>query len=510
MDWDVMALSTKRTASSRLKDVFTGPSETFDFLMPMSGSTSDYILKTSREYSIYVCANRAIPSIADGLKHGQRIALWLMKGRAEKLKTSALSGLMAYEGLYVHGEVSANNAIGLLAAPYKNNVPLIVGLGQFGSRVSPVEGIGAPRYTEVQRSKAAELILYRDLDLIPLADNYDGSNKQPWHFLPLIPTVLLNGVEGVAVGWSTSILPRSLKDLIQATIDALKGKTLKTIPPYYEHYDIGIAERGPNQWEYSGKVKIIDTSTVHISELPPGISIEKVRKDLIALEDTNDSPVVGFIDKSTENIDITVQFKRGWLKGAPATTEIIEDLGKKKKVKIPARPAWKEDDVLKYFKLIEKVTERIVVIDWGNERIKTYENAEKVVESFANWRLGWYTARYNKLIQDAEYELNYWKVLRALFRDGFTSRLGKFANRAAVEDDVTAVAKKSKLTLDKKQMDRVVSLPTYRWTKEFADEVEATIKEIEGDLTSYRDTLADPEKLKAVYIGELEDLKKKL
>lgn len=447
-------------------------------------TTSRYLLDSSREYSIYVCSTRAIPSIEDGLKHGQRIALWLLRNRADKLKTYALSGLMGYERLYVHGETSANNTISLLAAPYKNNVPLIEGLGQFGSRVAPVEGIGAPRYTEVRRSKAAELLLYRDLDLVPLRDNYDGSNKEPQHFLPLVPLVLLNGVEGVAVGWSTSILPRSLKSLIQATQDALKGKKLKPITPHFELYDIDVESRGVNQWEYKGKAAILDTSTVHITELPPGMSIEKFRRDLIAMEDSD--AIVSFTDRSTETIDVTVKMKRGSVKD------------------------WTPADAVKFFKLSEKVTERITVIDWGAKSIKTYESAEKVVESFAQWRLGWYTKRFEKLRDDASYEIVYWQVLKALFENGFTKRLGTFADRLAVEMDVSKAAKKAGLTLDDRQMDRVANLPTYRWTKTFEAEVEAKIASITADIAEYKAVLASPERLKQVYLDELEELKKKL
>jgi DNA gyrase/topoisomerase IV subunit A len=201
-----------------------------------------------------------------------------------------------------------------------------------------------------------------------------------------------------------------------------------------------------------------------------------------------------------------VQFKRGWLKGSPATTEISNG----KKVRIPARPAWKEEDVVRYFKLVEKVTERIVVIDWGGTTIKTYTSAEDVIVSFAAWRLTWYTKRFEKKVWDTNYEINYWKVLRALFQDGFTTRLGKFADRSAVEADVTKVAKKSKLVLDDKQMDRVVSLPTYRWTKDFEAEVETKIAALETSVAEYLAILADPDKLKAVYVEELDEVKKKL
>lgn len=445
-------------------------------------SSSDLLLRDSREYAIYVCSTRAIPNIEDGLKHGQRIALWLLRNRADKIKTFALSGLMGFERLYVHGEVSANNTISLLAAPYKNNVMLIDGEGQFGSRVAPVDGIGAPRYTEVRRSKAAEEFLYADLDLVPLTENYDGSNVQPVHFLPLIPTVLLNGISGVAVGWSTEILPRSLKSLIQATQDALAGKPVKTLVPHYERYNVTVKNTGHNQWEFSGRATILDTSTVQITELPPGEKIENFRAKLIKMEEADE--IISFIDRSTDCIDITIKFKRGSIKD------------------------WKEADAIKFFKLTEKVTERIVVVDWGGTRIRVYPNAEEVVKDFVQWRLGWYTTRFEKLKADAEYERNYWRMLAALFKDNFPKRLGAFANRGAVETDVSGVAAKSKLKLDDKQLDRVVSLPTYRWTKEYEAEVLRRIKELDADIKEYEATLKSPDKLKGVFNNELEDLKK--
>lgn len=445
---------------------------------------SSFLLSTSREYSIYVCEQRAIPKIEDGLKNGQRIALWLLRNRADKLKTSALSGLMSYERLYVHGDVSASNAIGLLAAPYKNNIPLIEGLGQFGSRASPVDGIGAPRYTEVRRAKAAELLMYRDLDLVPLEDNYDGSNKQPKYFLPLVPLVLLNGIEGVAVGWSTSILPRSLKSLVQATQDVLRDKPIKTIQPYYEKYDINVVELGQNKWEFHGRAEITDTSTIHVSELPPGTSIDAFRDRLTQMEE--DGQILGFSDSSTETIDVTIKLKRGSVKD------------------------WKIADIVKFLKLYERVTERITVIDWNGSRIKTYDTAEELITQFTAWRLGWYTTRYQKMIDDAKYELTYWRVLKALFDNGFTQRLGKFADRAAVETDVMGVATKAKIPLDDKQMDRVVSLPTYRWTKNFEAEVAAKIAAISSDIKDFQKILSSPALLKEVYVAELDEVKKKL
>lgn len=443
--------------------------------------TSDYILKTNREYAIYVASNRAIPAVQDGLKHVQRVVLHLLSKRSDKIKTVALSGLAAAEKLYVHGDASCNNAIGLLAAPYKNSAPLIQGIGQFGSRTMPGE-IGAPRYTDVKRSLVAEKVLYRDLDLVPMVENYDGSNTSPKHFLPLVPTVLLNGVSGIAVGFSTEILPRSLKGLIQACQDALKGaKTLRGLDPHFERYDVSVTSLGPNKYEFHGKAKIEDTSTVRITELPPGMAIEDFRKRLIAMEDAEE--IVNFTDRSTDQIDIAVRFKRGSVKD------------------------WGEAKAIDFFKLRERSTERIVVLDWTGNAIHTYPSAEDLVRDFVEWRLGWYTTRFEKRLADALLEETYWRVLAALFAAGFPKLLGSFDNREEMEAVIEEVASEDGLTLADGQMDRVVSLPTYRWTKTFEAEIAAKIAALAAEIAEYRAILASPDRLKAVYMSELDELK---
>lgn len=445
-------------------------------------SPTKFLLKGSKEYALYVAQQRAIPKVTDGLKSSQRIALWLLKNRADKIKTVGLGGEMASQRLYVHGDVSATNAIGLLAAPFKNNVPLIEGIGSFGSRTKPVDGIGAPRYTQVRRSEAARHFLYNDLPLVPLEENYDGSNVQPVHFLPLIPTVLLNGVVGVAVGFSTDILPRSLSDIITATQNALKGKKIVEPEPHFERYDVDVANIGPNQWEITGKVVITNTSTLTVTELPPGLSLEAFKKRLIAMED--EEKIVNFIDASSKAINVEIQMKRGSLKN------------------------WTTKQAIDFLKLREKTTERIVVIDWEGSKVATYDKASDLIRDFAEWRLGWYEKRYQRYLDETTYELVYWKVLRALFKDGFTKRLGTFPDRTAIESDVIKVATKMKLKLDDEQMNRVVSLPTYRWTKAFEADVQSKIEELEANIVEYKSILASPAKRRDIYHGELEALKK--
>src|SRR4051812_19466153 len=107
-------------------------------------NTTDFVKDTSRDYSIYVCQSRGIPMVSDGLKDAQRKALFVMKPKADKLKVISLAGELISQNIYLHSDASACETISLMAAPYCNNVPLLAGIGAFGTRVGPTDW-GAPR-----------------------------------------------------------------------------------------------------------------------------------------------------------------------------------------------------------------------------------------------------------------------------------------------------------------------------------------------------------------------------
>lgn len=466
-------------------------------------TSSKYLLDISREYSVYVADTRGIANVVDGLKTSQRIALWLLRNRSEKMKTVGLVGQMAHERLYVHGDTSAANAINLLAAPFKNNYPLIQGEGEFGSRIKP-DGIGAARYTEVKRSNIAQSLLYTDLPNVPMVKNYDGSNMMPKHFLPLIPTVLLNGIVGVAVGYSTNVLPRSLNDVVQATIDTVKGIEPKELKPHYESYDVDIGNIGPNQWEIKGKATIVDSSTINVSELPPGLSLDDFRKKLIIMEENDD--IMDFDDNSSETIDINIRFKRGTLKAQKARTELING----KKVRVSAKPEWDTNKAINFLKIKERVTERLSVIMWDQNSIETYDDPRDLIKDFVKFRLTVYIDRYTRLSTEASDELIYWQTIAALIDNAFMKKLGTFEDKAGMIEEINRIANLVKLSPTDKHIDKIVNLPTYRWTKQFEKEVRDNITRLEKDIKEYEAILKSKTKIKNIYIKELTDVQNNL
>ena len=441
-------------------------------------NTTTYIKKISKEYSLYVAQNRAIPSITDGLKAAQRKILWVLKGKNDKIKTVALSGSLLESNIYDHGDASASETISHMAAPFCNNVPLISGVGNFGTKIFPTE-FSSPRYTYVKKSKITESLVYTDIDIIPLKENYDGSAMEPETFLPVIPLVLVNSTSGIAVGFSTFILSYNFNDIISNTINALQNKKMKKMIPFINHYDLDIKNIEDNKWRITGKVEIKDTSTVIIKEVPPSISFEKLKEHFNNLEDNG--TIISYTDKSTNSINITVKFPRGSLKDKS------------------------EEQIISILKLTTTVTERIVVIDFNGENIITYDNPEKLVEDFVNWRLTWFYKRYEKFIEEDSYELIYQKGLKLCIESQISDRLTTHKTKNEVREDIISTTNS---TLDDRQLERMMSIPMYKWTKDFINEVNDKIKQLNDKIKENTDILNDEDKLKNIYINDLENIKK--
>lgn len=440
--------------------------------------TTDYIKSTSRDYSIYVCQTRGIPSVCDGLKDAQRKALFVIKPKADKIKTISLAGEMISQNVYLHGDASAAETLSLMAAPYCNNIPLLHGIGAFGTKIGPTDW-GAPRYTYLKRNAHTDALVFTDYDIVPLKENYDGSVLEPKNYLPLIPMVLLNGVSGIAVGWSTDILPRSLDDLIDATLAAIDGKAIKTLAPKYDYLDCNVRNIAGNAWEFTGRARI-DGSTVWIEELPPNLSLEKFKERLNAMED--EDKIQTYVDRSTKTIKIEIRFKRG----------TIAD--------------WTEETAIDFFKLRSRSTERIVVLDWNGNSVRQFETAELLVNEFVQWRLGWYKIRFEKMIADLTYQLNWNSALKACIDGKLPEYLPKAADKTEVLDKVKHLC--NTITVDDEQMERIASLPSYRWAKDAYAEIVAKIADLTAKIAEHQTVLADPKKQKDIYRREVVTLKK--
>ena len=248
---------------------------------------------------------------------------------------------------------------------------------------------------------------------------------------------------------------------------------------YKRQLNCGVRNIAGNTWEFTGRCRI-DGSTVWVEELPPDLSLEKFKARLNTMEE--EDKIQTYIDRSTKEIRIEIRFKRGAIKD------------------------WTEDTAIDYFKLRSKATERIVVLDWNGNSVRQFESAEQVVQEYVDWRLGWYKTRYAKMIADLTYQLNWNLAIKACIDGKLPQFLPTADDKAAIVAKVKALC--AAIALDDDQIDRITSLPSYRWAKDTYADVVAKIAELTTTIADHQATLADPVKQREIYKREVQALKK--
>lgn len=450
-------------------------------------SASDFLLSSSREYGIYVNKTRHIPNFADGLKDAMRKALYVMRSRG-RIKTSALSGAMTEALLYAHGD--ASGSICSLAAPYGNNIPLLRGLGQFGTRIGPTE-YAQPRYTEVERPTYASDLVYVDFDIIPMEPNYDGSTLQPVTLLPPLPLLLINGMEGVGVGWATMTLPRRPEEVARAVMAAISGEPIPQLKPYFNWCDckvksLGTHENGGSSWEFSGRVTIKDTSTLVVTDIPPMMKYDDFKRTLDNLEESE--KINGYEEESSDEVRFVIKVKRGLANG------------------------WTEDDAIDYLRLKSRVTENIVVISPDSSGIVSYKEKDGIdavtqyLIDWVKWRFSWYTKRYEKMLADDTDELTYMLAIRSCHRNEVPSRLRSMRDRDGLMSDIVASCVKDGVKPTDRHIGLICDMPIYRWTAEHMRKVDERIYELQNKVKSHKLVLNDESIRRGVFASDVEAL----
>lgn len=436
----------------------------------MKPESSPYILQERRDYSLYVMTSRAIPAVTDGLKAGGRRALWMARD-GKKYKTATLGGAT----MPIHPHSAVDGSINTLAAPYGNNIPLFKGDGAFGTLLNPT-AYGASRYTSVSTSMFTNDVVFKDIEIVPMMENYDSTLEEPVHFLPLVPIALLNPSEGIAVGFATNILPRLLEDIIVAQIAHLnKSKAPQTLLPTFTPinavaYATEETERGMAYY-FNGEVVRKDSSTVTITKLPYGQTHAKVVAkidDLISKE-----VVVDFTDMSKDKINIEVKFKRGYLK-------TVEDL-----------------DLLRMLGLNVRHIENLNVLDFTGQVVWN-TTPQELVHEFTDWRLTWYVKRYERLRDLLQVDLQRYYDIRI----AIVNNIGGVARKVQSRSELKEVLEVLKIV----SLDYIADLPVYRFTEDERIKNEDRITTAEAQMREYESILSSEDKRRVIYVSELQDI----
>ena len=271
------------------------------------------------DYASYVILERAVPHIRDGLKPVQRRILHAMKllddGRYNKV-----ANIIGYTmQFHPHGDASIGDALVQLG---QKNL-LIDTQGNWGNTLTG-DSAAAPRYIEARLSKFALEVLFNP-KTTEWKLSYDGRNKEPIYLPAKFPLLLAQGVEGIAVGLASKILPHNFIELIDASIAFLKDRSFELYPDFpsggfvdVSRYNDGL--RG-GKIKVRAKIEVIDKKTLAVTELPFGKTTSSLIDSIISANEKSKIKIKKIEDKTSDTVKIIIH-----LGGDISTDQAIDAL----------------------------------------------------------------------------------------------------------------------------------------------------------------------------------------
>ena len=261
------------------------------------------------DYASYVILERAVPKYDDGLKPVQRRILHAMKemddGRFHKV-ANIIGQTMQY---HPHGDASIGDA--LVNMGQKDM--LIDTQGNWGDTRTG-DSAAAPRYIEARLSKFALDVVFNK-DITDWQNSYDGRKQEPVALPVKFPMLLTQGVEGIAVGLSTKIMPHNFCELIKGSIDILNGNRSKLLPDFtsggmgdFTQYNGG--QKG-GKVRLRADIEVVDKSTLAITSVPYNTTTGSLIDTILKANDSGKIKIKKVEDNTAQNVEILVYLKQG-------------------------------------------------------------------------------------------------------------------------------------------------------------------------------------------------------
>ena len=427
---------------------------------------TDFFENEVKNYSIYAC-ERAIPSGIDGLKPSQRKVIFGMQKKfpTQEVKVSIASAGIMEISAYHHG--SLDGVIVNMSQSFagSNNMPLLDGIGQFGSRIS--SDPAASRYIFTKVSNVCKQ-LFKSVDDNILEWNVDDDIKvEPKYYLPIMPLLLINGAEGMGTGFASRVFAYNPKDLKEAILSILKGKTAKPLVPWFRGFK-GTISKENDQTIISGCLEVVNTTNIKITELPIGQYTIRYRDVLNTLEDKG--LIKSYDDMSTEEYTLF-------------SVKVAREITSKS-----------HHDLLKMFKLISKDSENLTVWD-ENFKIRKFDNVNQLLEWFVKFRLTKYDDRKAFIIKDYTEKLE-WLSEQSRFIKLYLKNSANWSKKKI--DDIKKELIDAKFT----RIDDLLSIRISKLTGDSITEHETNIANLQAELKALK-TMTNTE----MYVQDLTALK---
>lgn len=425
----------------------------------MNIKIKDFLEDEYSNSALYNCY-RSIASYVDGCKPSARKVVYTIKKRnlISASKVSRMSSAVAEETEYLHGENSLQGVIVNMTQDFvgSNNISLLSPDGNFGCRHIPMSS--APRYIFSRKSDHFDMLFNKLDDKILIDQEFEGNKIEPKFFVPILPLILLNGSEGMGTGFAQKILPRKIQSIKRAIKDILEtGDTKDKLIPYYKGFKGKIRQGiNSNQWEIIGNYKIVNTSTIEITEIPIGYSLSSYLKVLNRLVEDN-------IIKSYEDLCENDQFL--------FKIKVLRSFTKKPDV-----------EILRILKLIKRVSENYTCIDEKN-RIIVFESAKEILQAYIKIRLEYYEKRRKYLIKQLTVEIDFLQSIRSFIKSIILNKIK--INNIPKKKIIEQISLIPKIIKKNNSYDYLLKMPLYSLTKEKIDDLEKQIAEKENKLNYY-------------------------
>jgi DNA topoisomerase-2 len=441
-------------------------------------------------YAVYKVFQR-IPQVIDGLGQTQRKAVYsFLQGSIEKKRIKVLDSYTLVKKFthYQHGDSSVYSTVNNLSSDYKNNLQLLAGFGSFGTRTLPVAA--APRYVETRLSNVAKHVFISTDDELQEKRFTEGHQIEPHSLLPVVPLAVINGYEGIAMGYSSKILPRDPIKVMDQMLRLLtkKSTTIRNIVPSQTFYTGNVIQDKNNsrKWVYYGTVSKPKISgkgnkfIISIDEVPPGVSRESFVKKLKKMKE--DKLIGSYTDNCSDNTF-------GFLVRVPSEVYDLDEQG-----------------IIDFFGLTSSQTENFTFIT--DNKIIVYNSYSEYITDFMKHRGVYYIKRKALIVQKIQE-----KMLLLSYRVEFINRIitGSIViNKRKKQDIVDQLDKIEEIGLVDGTYDYLLNMKLYNLTSEKISELQASLEMLRRELSDINKKqpvdlwISDIEKLKQVFKSQKE------
>jgi DNA gyrase subunit A len=478
------------------------------------------------DYSMSVIIGRALPDARDGLKPVHRRIMTAMdrEGLQHNKKYSKCAGVVGecLKKYHPHGDSSVYDALVRMAQPWSLRYPLVDGQGNFGS----VDGDppAAYRYTECRMERIAEEMMADiEMETVDMVPNFDETTNEPAVLPTRIPTLIVNGSNGIAVGMATNIPPHNLTEVLNATIALVKnpkgglaevlkhvhGPDFPTAGILYGRTGIVDAYRtGRGRFLMRARVAIENTNkdrqALIVTELPYQVNKSTLFKRISELAE---SKVVTDVETSTE-----------WTRDESDRDGMRFVIGLKR----GAQPEIVLNQLYKHTQLQESFSMILLAVVNGQPREMGLAEA---IQVFIDHRIDVVQRRTVFLLRRAREREHILEGLKiALDNLDTVIRIIRASNsRADARENLYAWGKGKDIVvrLDRepgpheekgltlRQVDAILELQLYRLTQLSVGEILSELKEVREKIADYEEILGSEKKLRAVIVKELEEIREK-